>query len=101
MNAKITTIVLLTLAISLTDRAQLHTICFSRLAFIPGDYGAPTFIPLSKVWYFFGFQYMRDIVERDAEQSIHRAEVMAKVHASRTDEQKAYLGKMKFGDFST
>ncbi|MDF7825088.1 hypothetical protein P4B35_13780 [Pontiellaceae bacterium B12227] len=165
---------------AVSDRAQLHTICFSGLAFITGDYGASTFIPPGKVCDYFGFQYMRDIdaaqkghnpmflnrvagnvlhilndeqkkmfadlaeeqapqlvelakmrlplikafwleleadkpglnkqaviktvgdiFERDAELSIRRAEVMAQVHASLTEEQKAYLGKMKFGDFNT
>jgi hypothetical protein len=165
---------------AVSDRAQLHTICFSGLAFITGDYGASTFIPPGKVCDYFGFQYMRDIdaaqkghnpmflnrvagnvlyilnddqkqlfmdlaeeqapqleelaemrlplikafrmeleaekpglnkqavidyvgdiFEKDAELSIRRAEVMAKVHASLTEEQKAYLAKMKFGDFNT
>jgi len=165
---------------AISERAQLHTICFSGVAFITGDYGASTFIPPGKVCDYFGFQYMRDIdaaekghnpmflnrvagnvlhvlndeqkqmfadlaeeqapqlielaemrlplikafwmeleadnpglnkqavinyvgdiFERDAELSIRRAEVMAKVHASLTEEQKAYLGKMKFGDFNT
>ena len=86
MNAKTTGTLLLTLAIGLTataqkqkggnrgegggkspaqkytieqavsDRAQLHTICFSGLAFITGDYGASTFIPPGKVCDYFGFQ---------------------------------------------
>ena len=166
-------------------RKQLHTIAFSGLAFITGDFGASTFIPPGKVCDFFGFQYMRDIdaaekghnpmflnrvagnvlnvlndeaeedvrrprrgagpatgsrcpdavaahqgvppgtddrilpagsdgsnkesvaryvgaiFARDAELSLRRAEVMAAVAASLNDEQKACLGKMKFGDFST
>ena len=165
---------------AVSDRAQLHTICFSGLAFITGDYGASTFIPPGKVCDYFGFQYMRDIdaaqkghnpmflnrvagnvlhilneeqkqlfadlaeeqapqlvalaeirlplikafwmeleadepglnkqavintvgdiFERDAELSLRRAEVMAQVHASLTEKQKAYLGNMKFGDFNT
>jgi Spy/CpxP family protein refolding chaperone len=167
-----------------SDRAQLHTIAFSGLAFITGDFGASTFIPPGKVCDFFGFQYMRDIdaaekghnpmflnrvagnvlhilndeqkkifadlaaeqapqlealvrmrlplikafcmelngerpagstglnkaavqkcvgdiFERDAELSLRRAEVMAQVAASLTEKQKAYLAKMKFGDFNT
>ena len=44
-----------------SDQAQLHTIAFSGLAFITGDFGAATFIPPGKVCDFFGFQYMRDI----------------------------------------
>ncbi|MBF0121318.1 MAG: hypothetical protein HQK79_20990 [Desulfobacterales bacterium] len=46
---------------ALSDQAQLHTIAFSGLAFITGDFGAATFIPPGKVCDFFGFQYMRDI----------------------------------------
>jgi Spy/CpxP family protein refolding chaperone len=46
---------------ALSDQAQLHTIAFSGLAFITGDFGASTFIPPGKVADFFGFQYMRDI----------------------------------------
>lgn len=44
-----------------SDRAQLHTIAFSGLAFLTGDFGASTFLPPGKVNDFFGFQYMRDI----------------------------------------
>ncbi|MEE4216287.1 MAG: hypothetical protein V2I48_01660, partial [Xanthomonadales bacterium] len=44
-----------------SDRAQLHTIAFSGLAFLTGDFGASTFIPPGKVADFFGFQYMRDV----------------------------------------
>jgi len=165
---------------AISDRAQLHTACFSGLAFITGDFGASTFIPPGKVCDYFGFQYMRDIdaaekghnpmflnrvagnvlhilnedqkqafadlaeeqasqlvdlaemrlplvkafhIElerdkpglskkavvdyvgnifgRDAELSIRRAEVFAQVHKSLTADQKAYLNKMKFGDFNT
>jgi hypothetical protein len=46
---------------AVSDQAQLHTIAFSGLAFITGDFGADTFIPPGKVCDFFGFQYMRDI----------------------------------------
>jgi hypothetical protein len=46
---------------AVSDRAQLHTIAFSGLAFLTGDFGASTFIPPGKVCDFFGFQYMRDI----------------------------------------
>lgn len=169
---------------ALSDNAQLHTIAFSGLAFLTGDFGAATFIPPGKVCDFFGFQYMRDIdaqgkghnpvflsrvagnvmhvltesqkklfldladeqapqlealamkrlplikafyMQRDnripagssglsresvmrytgdifamdAELSLRRAEVMAKVALSLTQDQKEYLSKMKFGDFST
>ena len=169
---------------AISDRAQLHTIAFSGLAFMTGDFGASTFLPPGKVCDYFGFQYMRDIdaagkghnpmflnrvagnvlhilddaqrkrfedlaaeqaeqfeqlafkrfplikafhraldgdipkgrtglnrnaVMRyvsdifafDAELSYRRAEVFGRVAASLTPEQKAYLAKMKFGDFST
>ena len=46
---------------AVSDKAQLHTIAFSGLAFISGDFGASTFIPPGKVCDYFGFQYMRDI----------------------------------------
>jgi hypothetical protein len=51
-----------------SDHAQLHTIAFSGLAFLTGDFGACTFLPPGKVCDFFGFQYMRDI---DAAQKGH------------------------------
>jgi hypothetical protein len=165
---------------AVSDRGQLHTIAFSCVAFLSGDFGASTFIPPGKVCDYFGFQYMRDIdaaekghnpvflnrvagnvlhilndeqrqmfsalaeeqapqleelarmrlplikafhierdrekqglnkeavvecvgdiFERDAGLSIRRAEVMARVQASLNDDQKAYLGRMKFGDFNT
>ncbi len=53
---------------AVSDQAQLHTIAFSGLAFITGDFGASTFIPPGKVCDYFGFQYMRDI---DAAQKGH------------------------------
>lgn len=43
-----------------SDRAQLHTVAFSGLAFMTGNFGADTFFPPGKVADFFGFQYMRD-----------------------------------------
>ncbi|MDQ5986551.1 MAG: hypothetical protein CSYNP_02281 [Syntrophus sp. SKADARSKE-3] len=46
---------------AVSDHAQLHTIAFSGLAFVTGDFGTATFIPPGKVCDFFGFQYMRDI----------------------------------------
>jgi len=46
---------------AVSDRAQLHTIAFSGLAFLTGDFGASTFVPPGKVCDYFGFQYMRDI----------------------------------------
>ena len=169
---------------AVSDQAQLHTIAFSGLAFITGDFGASTVLPPGKVCDFFGFQYMRDIdtaekghnplflnrvagnvlyvlndeqrgwfetlaheqapqlsalaVKRlslikafhreldgeipagsqglnkdsviqyvgeifaeDARLCYRRAEVFGKVAASLATQQKAYLGRMKFGDFNT
>ena len=45
--------------------------------------------------------YVGEIFEQDARLSLRRAEVMAEVANSLSDEQKAYLGKMKFGDFNS
>jgi len=45
---------------AVSDQAQLHTIAFSGLAFMTGDFGSSSFIPPGKVSDFFGFQYMRD-----------------------------------------
>jgi hypothetical protein len=169
---------------AVSDQAQLHTIAFSGLAFITGDFGAATFIPPGKVCDFFGFQYMRDIdaaekghnpiflnrvagnvlhilnreqralLEKsarqeavqlqllaemrfplvmafyrelngdipsgskglnkeavmryvgeifafDADLSYRRAQIFGQLVASFTPEQKAWLAKMKFGDFNT
>ncbi|MEI6647317.1 MAG: hypothetical protein WCP12_14880 [bacterium] len=169
---------------AISDQAQLHTIAFSGLAFVTGDYGADTFLPPGKACDFFGFQYMRDIdvaqkghnpifldrvagnvlhilndsqralfataarqeavqlralaVKRlplikafcrqldgsipagsqglnkaavtkyvgdifafDAEISYKRAQIFGQLVVSFTPEQKAYLAKMKFGDFNT
>ena len=46
-------------------------------------------------------RYTGTVFEKDAALSLRRAEVMAQVARSLTDDQKAYLGKMKFGDFTT
>ena len=45
--------------------------------------------------------YVGEIFEQDAKLSIRRAEVLAEVANSLSDEQKTYLGKMKFGDFDS
>jgi phosphatidylethanolamine-binding protein (PEBP) family uncharacterized protein len=45
--------------------------------------------------------YVGDIFAQDAKLSIRRAEVMAVVAASLTDDQKSSFGKMKFGDFNS
>jgi hypothetical protein len=34
----------------MSDEAQLHTIAFSGLAFLTGDFGASTFLPPGFVW---------------------------------------------------
>ncbi|MEI6562875.1 MAG: Spy/CpxP family protein refolding chaperone [bacterium] len=46
-------------------------------------------------------RYVGDFYAYDAELSYRRAEVFGKVVTSLTPDQKAYLGKMKFGDFNT
>jgi phosphatidylethanolamine-binding protein (PEBP) family uncharacterized protein/Spy/CpxP family protein refolding chaperone len=45
--------------------------------------------------------YVGDIFEFDAELSYRRTEIFGKLISSLTAEQKAYLAKMKFGDFNT
>jgi len=64
---------------AVSDRAQLHTIAFSGLAFITGDFGASTFVPPGKVCDYFGFQYMRDI---DAGESGHNPKYLNRVAAN-------------------
>ncbi len=64
---------------AMSDNAQLHTIAFSGLAFITGDFGASTFLPPGKVCDFFGFQYMRDI---DVAQSGHNPKFLDRVAAN-------------------
>jgi len=46
-------------------------------------------------------RYVGDFYAYDAELSCRRAEIFGKVVSSLTPDQKAYLGKMKFGDFNT
>jgi len=46
-------------------------------------------------------KHVGDIFAFDAELSLRRAEAMARVATSLTARQKAYLGRMKFGDFNT
>ena len=46
-------------------------------------------------------RYTGDIFAYDAELSFRRAQVFGQVVSSFTPEQKAYLAKMKFGDFNT
>ena len=79
---------------AVSDNAQLHTIAFSGLAFITGDFGASTFIPPGKVCDFFGFQYMRDI---DAAQKGHNPMFLDRVAGNvlhvLSDEQRALFEK--------
>lgn len=73
-----------------SDQAQLHTIAFSGLAFLTGDFGAATFMPPGKVCDFFGFQYLRDI---DAAHKGHNPIFLDRVAANvlhvLTDAQRA------------
>ena len=46
-------------------------------------------------------RYVGDLFAFDAELSYRRTEVFGKIVASLTSKQRAYLGKMKFGDFNT
>ncbi len=46
-------------------------------------------------------KYVGDIFAYDGELSYRRAEVMAKVARSLTEDQKAFFARMKFGDFGT
>ncbi|MBH9553853.1 hypothetical protein [Inhella gelatinilytica] len=61
---------------AMSDRAQLHTIAFSGLAFLTGDFAADTFLPPGKVSDYFGFQYMRDI---DAVQGGHSPAFLTRI----------------------
>jgi hypothetical protein len=75
-----------------SDRAQLHTIAFSGLAFLTGDFGYDTFLPPGKVSDYFGFQYMRDI---DAGDRGHNTSFLTRIAdnmlAVLDDSQKAQL----------
>ncbi|MCP4745059.1 MAG: hypothetical protein GY874_02805 [Desulfobacteraceae bacterium] len=46
-------------------------------------------------------QYVGELFAHDAKLSYARAEIFGKVASSLTAKQKAYLGKMQFGDFNT
>jgi Spy/CpxP family protein refolding chaperone len=77
---------------AVSDKAQLHTIAFSGLAFITGDFGASTFIPPGKVCDYFGFQYMRDI---DAAQKGHNPMFLNRVagnvfHVLNEDQERIF-----------
>lgn len=75
-----------------SDKAQLHTIAFSGLAFMTGDFGSDTFLPPGKVSDYFGFQYMRDI---DAATGGHNTSFLTKIAQNvlftLTSEQRAKL----------
>jgi len=74
------------------DNAQLHTIAFSGLAFITGDFGASTFIPPGKVCDYFGFQYMRDIDEaQKGHNPMFLNRIVANVFSILTDAQRAEM----------
>ncbi|MCP4377507.1 MAG: Spy/CpxP family protein refolding chaperone [bacterium] len=71
------------------DRAQLHTIAFSGVAFLTGEFGASTFIPPGKVCDYFGFQYMRDIdIAQKGHNPIFLNRVAGNVLHILNDEQK-------------
>ncbi len=80
---------------AISENAQLHTIAFSGLAFVTGDFGASTFLPPGKVCDFFGFQYMRDI---DESQKGHNPKfldrIVGNVMEMLTSEQRAVLEKL-------
>ena len=59
-----------------SERAQLHTIAFSGLAFLTGNLGADTFFPPGKVADFFGFQYMRD---NDKNEKGHNTDFLTRI----------------------
>jgi len=59
-----------------SERAQLHTVAFSGLAFMTGNYGADTFFPPGKVADFFGFQYMRD---NDKNEKGHNTDFLTRI----------------------
>lgn len=80
---------------AMSDNAQLHTIAFSGLAFITGDFGAATFLPPGKVCDFFGFQYMRDIDEAEkGHNPMFLNRVAGNVLQTLTDEQRASFEKL-------
>jgi len=59
-----------------SERAQLHTVAFSGLAFMTGNFGADTFFPPGKVADFFGFQYMRD---NDQNEKGHNTDFLTRI----------------------
>jgi len=59
-----------------SERAQLHTVAFSGLAFMTGNFGADTFFPPGKLADFFGFQYMRD---NDKNEKGHHTDYLTRI----------------------
>ena len=59
-----------------SERAQLHTVAFSGLAFMTGNFGADTFFPPGKVADFFGFQFMRD---NDKNEKGHNTDFLTRI----------------------
>lgn len=77
------------IAQAISERAQLHTIAFSGLAFLTGDFGASTFMPPGKVCDYFGFQYLRDIdAQRKGHNPMFLDRVAGNVMKTLTTEQK-------------
>lgn len=80
---------------ALSENAQLHTIAFSGLAFLTGDYGACTFLPPGKVCDYFGFQYMRDIdAARKGHNPMFLNRVTGNVLKTLTPDQRAVLEQL-------
>ena len=61
---------------AISERAQLHTVAFSGLAFMTGNLGADTFFPPGKVADFFGFQFMRD---NDKNEKGHNTDFLTRI----------------------
>lgn len=77
---------------AISENAQLHTIAFSGLAFVTGDFGASTFLPPGKVCDFFGFQYMRDIDEsQKGHNPMFLDRIVGNVMETLTSEQRTVL----------
>lgn len=75
-----------------SDRAQLHTIAFSALAFLTGDFASDTFLPPGKVSDYFGFQYLRDSdVAEGGHNTAFLTRIAHNVLAILNDSQRAQL----------
>jgi hypothetical protein len=78
---------------AISERAQLHTMAFSGLAFITGNFGADCFFPPGKVADFFGFQYMRD---NDKNEMGHNTDFLTRIannviHILNLDQLKQFV----------